>query len=272
MKCAQCEELFTDLVNHELAPAEKEKVERHLAGCPDCTLELVSFKQLWGEMEAVETPVPSAYLKVKFQAMLETYKESVKEEENTAWDTLKEQWKRLWKVQPRWPMAYNLAVILAGFAITWWVAVPQKTGDQGQQLKVLSAQVTELKQTMMLTMLENPSASERMRAVSYTTELKQADAQVIDALLTTLDNDPNVNVRLSTLDALSGMAAYPEVREGLIRSITGQKDPLMQSAIADVMLKLQEKRSVGSLKKLLRQKDLDHGVREKINQTINSLI
>jgi HEAT repeat protein len=125
---------------------------------------------------------------------------------------------------------------------------------------------------MMLALLENPSASERIRGVSYTSEIKHADKEVIDALLATLNNDPNVNVRLSTLDALAHLAGHPEVREGLIQSIAQQDSPLMQSAIADVMLKLQEKRSVKSFRELLKQKDLNPGVRDKIKETITQLI
>ena len=124
-------------------------------------------------------------------------------------------------------------------------------------MKALATQVHELKQTMMLALLENPSASERIRGVSYTSEIKHADKEVINALLSTLNNDPNVNVRLSTLDALAQMAAHPEVRAGLIQSIAQQDSPLLKSAIADVMLKLQEKRSVKSFKELLKQKNLE---------------
>ena len=125
---------------------------------------------------------------------------------------------------------------------------------------------------MMLALLDNPSASERMRAVSYTDEIKHVDNHVVEALLQTLNNDPNVNVRLTTLDALTKLANHPEVRQGLIQSITQQDSPLMQSAIADVMLKLQEKQSVKQFKELLKQKNLDNGVRTKISHTINSLI
>jgi HEAT repeat protein len=132
--------------------------------------------------------------------------------------------------------------------------------------------VHELKQTMMLALLENPSASERIRGVSYTSEIKHADKEVIDALLATLNNDPNVNVRLSTLDALAHLASHPEVREGLIKSIAQQDSPLLQSAIADVMLKLQEKRSIKSFRELLKQKDLNPGIRDKIKETITQLI
>jgi hypothetical protein len=169
-------------------------------------------------------------------------------------------------------MVYNLAMIIILVGAGYLFLGKSKSDDHDNQLKALSSQVHELKQTMMLALLENPSASERIRGVSYTSEIKHADKQVIDALLATLNNDPNVNVRLSTLDALSHLTGHPEVREGLIKSIVEQDSPLMQLAIADVMLKLQEKRSVGSFRELLKQKDLDHGVRDKIKQTITQLI
>ncbi len=68
---------------------------------------------------------------------------------------------------------------------------------------------------------------------------------------------PNVNVRLTTLEALTHFARDPVVREGLIQSILQQESPLVQAALADVMLKLQEKRAIQPFKKLLQQKDLN---------------
>lgn len=162
-------------------------------------------------------------------------------------------------------------LILFGFACGYFLFNGGKS-EQKQQLADLSGQVHELKQTMMLAMLENPSASERIKAVNFTGEIKHADKEVIQALLSTLNNDPNVNVRLSTLDALTQMAKNPDVRTGLVQSITQQNSPMMQLAIAETMLKIQEPRSVAPLRKLLKEKDLDEEVRDKIKETINQLI
>jgi hypothetical protein len=271
MDCEKYEALFTGWIDQNLPPAERLKLEQHLSGCKSCREELAAMNELWVEMGTMETPAPSAHMQVKFQAMLDTYKEEVAGK-NSLWTGIREKISTLWQWQPRMPMAYNLVIILVSFACGYWVFSMGKGGQQNKQLAELSDQVHELKQTMMLSMLENPSASERIKGVSYTSEIKHVDQQVIDALLATLNNDPNVNVRLSTLDALTQLANHPEVRAGLIKSITEQESPLMQSAIADVMLKLQEKRSVGSFKELLKQKNLDHGVRNKIKETINSLI
>jgi len=270
MKCEQYENLFTDYINKQLTPADKLAFEQHLAGCPACAEELKAIQQVWTAMGELTVPEPSANMTARFDAMLANYKASVSHEASV-WDKLKEQWLQLWQLQPRWPMAYNLAVMAIVLAGGFWFLKGGKSADD-TKMQALASEVHDLKQTMMLSLLENPSASERIRGVSYTGEIKHADKEVIDALLATLNNDPNVNVRLSTLDALSGLANYPEVREGLVRSITQQDSPLMQSAIADVMLKLQEKKAVDPFKELLKQKNLDKGVRKKISKTISSLI
>jgi hypothetical protein len=139
------------------------------------------------------------------------------------------------------------------------------------QVQDLSEQLREMRQMMMLSLLQNPSASERMRAASYASDSRTISPDMLAALLTTLNNDPNVNVRLTTLDALTLYARNAAVREGLIQSILQQDSPLMQAALADVMLKLQEKRAIQSFKKLLQQKGLNEMVRSKIEEVITRL-
>jgi HEAT repeat protein len=139
------------------------------------------------------------------------------------------------------------------------------------QVQALSEQLHEMRQMMMLSLLQNPSASQRMKAASYASESRTISPDILAALLTTLNNDPNVNVRLTTLDALTQYARNAAVREGLIQSILMQDSPLMQAALADVMLKLQEKRAIPSFKKLLQDKGLNDMVRSRIEQVITRL-
>lgn len=270
MNCAQYEEKFSGYISNELTAAERDGFEKHVSGCEDCMQQLAEMQQVWGLMGDIQPPEPGAHMELKFKAMLDTYKESV--EESKPGFNIKEQFARFWQWQQRWPLAYSLLIVLVSFGAGYLAFRGSTGGKQDEQLKDLTSQVHELKQTMMLALLENPSASERIRGVSYTSEIKHADKEVIDALFATLNNDPNVNVRLSTLDALTHLAAHPEVRQGLIASIVQQDSPLLQSAIADVMLKLQEKRSVNSFKELLKQKGLNPGVKDKIKQTITQLI
>ncbi|SEO63499.1 zf-HC2 domain-containing protein [Mucilaginibacter sp. OK283] len=270
MNCAQYEEKFSGYISNELTAAERDEFEKHVSDCQGCMRELAEMQQVWALMGNMQAPEPGAHMELKFKAMLDTYKESV--EESKPAFSIKEQIARLWQWQQRRPLAYSMLIVLVSFGAGYLAFRGSTAGKQDEQLKDLTSQVHELKQTMMLAMLENPSASERIKAVSYTSEIKHADKEVIDALFATLNNDPNVNVRLSTLDALTQLAAHPEVRQGLIASIVQQDSPLLQSAIADVMLKLQEKKSVNSFKELLKQKGLNPGVKDKIKQTITQLI
>jgi HEAT repeats len=124
---------------------------------------------------------------------------------------------------------------------------------------------------MMLSLLENPSATERLRAVSFTKEINAVDGRVIDALLITLNNDANVNVRLVTLEALVQLADDARVREGLVQSLMHQESPLVQVELADVMVKLQEKRSLKPMRQLLQKPGTNDLVKSKLQQTIKQL-
>lgn len=267
MKCERYREMFLDQKQGVLSETEQVDLQQHLDGCEACREEVAAIQLIWDGLGEMDTPQPSEKMEMRFQAMLDDFKHTANSHGRlTTW---KERFKQLWQLQYRMPLAYVILAVVISVGATLWL---QRNNRQQQQLQAMQAQLHEIKQTMMLAMLDNPLASERIKAVSYTSDIKHPDKKVIEALLETLNNDPNVNVRLSTLDALSQLGNYPEVRSGLVQSITTQDSPLVQTTIADVMLKLQEKRAVHPLKELLKQKDLDEVVRQKIKTTIGKLI
>jgi len=266
MKEKHFTELFTLRLKGDIAKSENEQLSRHLESCESCRQEFAEMEELWETMEVISAPEPSPMLKTRFDDMLANYQKSTGQ---------KKSWKTyltgLLHWRPKTSLAGQFALVFLGFAVGYLLFNPGKS-DQAKEMTKLSEQAQSLKQNMMLTMLENPSASKRIRAVSFTDEIKNADKEVIEALLSTLNNDPNVNVRLGTLDALMQLAGKPEVRQGLVKSITRQNSPLMQLAIAETMLQLQEPASVKPLQQLLAQKELDEEVRDKIGETINRLL
>lgn len=268
MKCEKDKDQITLWINQEMTDAERGAFEMHLTTCVECKQELKAIQQVWSLMEEIPVPQVANDMPVRFQTMLENYKESQLGKSNPLKEIL-DKLRQLWTLQPGIQMAYSTMLVIAGLGLGLLLS---NRGANKQQIDALSSQVHEMKEMMLLSLLENPSASERIRGVSYTNEIKGANKEVVDALFTTLDNDQNVNVRLVTLEALTHFANESGVRERLVKSIMLQESPLVQSAMADVMLKLQEKRSLESLKKLLEQKNLDNLVRSKIEQTISRLI
>lgn len=272
INCDQANERITDWLNNQLPESDRVALEAHLAKCSACETEANSVRQLWQLMGSVPTPEPDQTVRVRFQAMLDTYKETVTTEQETVVDTLLAKLRQLWTPKYAYRLAYSFVLLAVGVTAGYWFQRSSTpTVAYQQQIDTLSTQVQEMRQMMMLSLLENPAASERLRAVSYTEEINQVDSKVVDALLTTLNNDANVNVRLVTLEALAKLADNPTVREGLVQSITRQESPLVQSALADVMVKLQEKRSIKPLRQLLRDDNLNHLVKGKIEQSIREL-
>ncbi|MDQ3290521.1 MAG: HEAT repeat domain-containing protein, partial [Bacteroidota bacterium] len=205
--------------------------------------EITDFKKLYCQMGDIPAPEPSPFLKADFQAMLADYKKE--HPQRAPKGGFFGSWLASLSVKQVFGQAVFGMILLAigigiGFRIT-----PSKTYEK--ELSHLTGEVQNMREVMMLTLLKQSSATERLKAVNLTSDLETADAKVIRALLQTLNNDPNVNVRLATIEALYQHADNPTVREGLIAAISKQDSPLVQIALADVMLSLQEKKSVAEL-------------------------
>jgi hypothetical protein len=166
---------------------------------------------------------------------------------------------------PRLALAASLLV--AGFVGGYFLKSPED-----KSVKQLTQQVGELKEMMMLSMLEKESATERLKAVSLSSDMNQVSKKVTTALFKTLNGDENVNVRLAALDVLMNYAKDGEVRAELIKSISVQDSPLVQVALAELMVTLQEKKSVSELKKLLKSDKTPKEVKGKIEKSIDILI
>lgn len=272
MDCKDYREQFTTFLSDSLHEKQRSELENHLAGCTGCRKEFEAARKIWDLMGEIEQPEPSARMQQSFDIMLSNFKEEIRARRNPVGEWLNRV-REYWSLQAQPRLAFSILLIAIGLAGGYLLHQPGQTAiSYNKQIDSLSSQVSQMKQVMMLSLLEDPSASQRIRAVSYTDEISNVDLKVIGALFTTLNSDPNVNVRLATLEALVKLAAEPKVREGLVRSIDLQDEPLMQTAIADAMVKLQEKSSVQSLQKLLNRKGLNKMVKVNIEKSIQKLI
>jgi HEAT repeat protein len=114
-----------------------------------------------------------------------------------------------------------------------------------------------------LSLLEQQSASERLRGVDYSSRVDQSDTQVLAALVQAVNHDPNVNVRLAAVDALRKFAASQSVKHSLDQSLVKQDSPLVQLALIDFLVDARDVSAVGSLAALERSSTVDKNVKEK---------
>jgi len=273
MECKDYREQFTAMLNDDLHVLQRSEIENHLVGCEECRKEFETARKIWDLMGEIPQPEPSESMQRGFDAILSNFKSETLVIKRIPIGEWINKFHEFWNLQAQPRLAFSLVLVAIGLIGGYLLHQPARSSlSYNRQIDSLSSQVSEIKQVMMLSLLQDPSASQRIRAVSYTDEISNVDMKVIGALLTTLNEDPNVNVRLATLDALVKLADEPKVREGLVRSIDLQDSPLMQTAIADVMVKLQEKSSVISLQKLLNKKGLNQIVKINLEKNIQKLI
>jgi HEAT repeats len=259
MEKRQREELIAKYNEGLADPAEIRLIEQLIeSGEVDLT-ELRELSGLDEQIQKIESPVPSIHLDDQFYAALSSEKQAQKSKTSF--------------VMPDWSflfprLAFATVLVLSGFSAGYFIQSPSENKEVSQ----LTEEVSELKEMMMLSMLEKESATQRLKAVSLTSEMDQASEKVTNALFTTLNQDENVNVRLAALEALKTYSKDSAVRTRLIASIATQDSPLVQVAMAELMVAIQEKKSVDALKQLLNSDKTPKEVKTKISESINVLI
>ncbi len=247
--------------NHGIAtPDEKLTVEQLIEQGLIQLDQLVDMETLHKDVLNLPTPSPSDKVDEKFYAMLEEEKKQIKP------SSAKEFF--LWP-QGLMRIAAAVLLLITGVAIGRYFA-PAPVQDN--QVEHLTQEIGDLKEMMMLSLLEKDEATERLKAVSLSESMDAASTTVTNALIQTLNNDSNVNVRLAALEALKPYAHNSGIREQLVRSIAKQESPLVQISLAELMAALQEKSSVTELEKILKSEKTPEDVKKKIQETINVMI
>ena len=258
-------ELITGYLEGSLSDRDRRELERMIQEGEIDREEFEQVKTLYHQLGLIETPEPGKSLGTRFYQMLEEEKHSQPDN----WQKTVMEW--IGKVRAvlrlRY-LAYGTTLFLLGLiAGDLYVPITQ----QDEQIRQLSSQINQMREVMMISLLDESSPIERLKAVNISNDIETVDSRIAEALLKTLNNDSNVNVRLAAVDALARHADNPQVRKGLIDAISRQDSPVVQSALADAMLALQEKQSVDEFKKLLEKEELDNSVRDKLKNTIAAL-
>jgi hypothetical protein len=129
----------------------------------------------------------------------------------------------------------------------------------------MQSELTGMKQLVVLSMLQQQSATERLQGVTWSTREEQLDPQVLSALLHTLRYDGSVDVRLAALDALSRHARQPQVHKGILdAALQEQQSPLVQVALIDLLLEWRDRDAAQRLQQLEQTPNLNPTVRQRV--------
>lgn len=171
----------------------------------------------------------------------------------------------------RWSVgiAASLVMILIGFAAGM---LYEKETSSTEEVVALRGEFAQMKKMLMFNQMNNASASERIMAVNTAQELPEADDQVLEALIFTMNSDSNPNVRLAAVEALHRFADNQMVLNALIKSLNTQENPMVQIAIVEVLVDYKEKEAIDELQRLLQKENLAQAVREQAEYGISLLM
>lgn len=261
MNCEQARERMVDRWVTGVDEAQRIELESHLAVCPSCRAEMESLDPLWVAMGEAPVEQPGRNVQAGFHHMMAAYRlgmESRKPARRFAWMP-----QGAW-----WPQA-----ALAGLALVAGLTMGHLYTARSHDQATIAGMNEELKQMrhmVTLSLLQQQSASERLRGVTWSMRTA-ADDDVLGALMETLNGDQNVNVRLAAVDALRQFSSNVAVRRGLRSSLTRQTSPLVQIALIDWAMESKDRGSAAALRQLDEQPELNPEVRSRVKAALAEL-
>ncbi len=267
MNCESVGEQLIDLIAGALEPEARVAIERHLQECAGCRRERTELETLWGRLALLDDEhapaAPSGRLRSRFyRALAEAERQP---EGPPAWRRWIDGQRAAWAptLRPAWSLPALILGVALGASVMWAL------GAQSE-IRRLSAEVDAMSRLVGLSLLEHPSASERLRGVSWSVRAP-ADDRVVAALLASLREDPNVNVRLAALEALSRRVDSPAVRSGLIEALPRQRSPVLQVALIEVLKQENGAGADRAIEDFLEREDLDDEVKREIEALLRSV-
>jgi hypothetical protein len=259
MICERVKEQLAEYLSGSMEGAAREKFIGHLEQCAKCRNEVEELGALWRGLEFLPSPQPGTAMRGRFNEMLEAYRFGMEQSRPRA-------------VFAWWQLAAACGLLmlggLAGRVVFSGGGNPATTNIA--DLKQLQTEVQSMRQLVTLSLLQQQSASARLRGVNYSYQMETPDPQVADALLFAVNHDSNVNVRLSAVDALRKFVRVPEISKSLVEALPTQDSPLVQIALIDMLVEASDGSVIPALRKL-QSTPVNEAVRQRAEWGLHKL-
>jgi len=270
MTCEKTQERFADYLTGELDETGRADVQAHIRDCAACREDLENLSVIWAKLGVLPEEQPGGAVRSRFYSMLEDYKDNLEAERRAARRTdSPARWTDWFSFRrPAFAASFSVFLLLLGLSAGWLLT----SGRPGAgRYAALSREVQDMRQQVALSLLSQPSATERIQGIGYSAEVENPKDTTLAALFKAVDTDPNPNVRLAAVDALYLFRDRPGVRESLVRSLSAQSYPLVQVALIDFLVEVRETRAIEALKKLIDGGDLTPDVKKRAEQGLKQI-
>ena len=153
---------------------------------------------------------------------------------------------------------YRIAAAVALILVGFYAGNQLKNGD----VENVRSELAEVK-SMMLSQMSSSSPSGRLQAVNYSYRFSEVDDETLEALITVLETDSNMNVRLKAVEALSRFVGDEKTKKALINALGTEKEPMVQIALIEVLVSNKVKSAVDDLERITQDKNSLKGVKDE---------
>lgn len=265
MKCEDMQSRLPDYWARRLEGGGRIEVELHLGECESCRREAEVLERLWSGLGLIEHPEPSREMRSRFYHTLGAYQQGLAETPAKK----SRDWFAWWPKQPALQFGAAAAMLVLGVAAGYGLRPARASAPA--DVAQLQGEVRQMRQLVALSLLQQQSASERLRGVNFAYQVDSGDEEVLDALLVRLQEDPNVNVRLAAVDAIRKFGKVKEARSGLVAALEDQTSPLVQVAIIDALTELKVRQAVPAIRALETESDIAPVVKERAKLAVSKL-
>jgi hypothetical protein len=137
------------------------------------------------------------------------------------------------------------------------------------ELAQLQEQVAILNRNLVLDRLENDSASKRLLGVIEASDLAGRDPEIMRALLERAVDDRVHSVRTAAIDAIGPRVGTPAVGDELMASLEKAESPLVQLALADLVLRYGNPKQLEQLLELSEHGRLHPDVAQHVKSSVS---
>lgn len=255
MKCEEVKLELPEYIDGKLDDQTTEAVRAHLESCEDCRRlhsEMNSFLKFTDSFPGEKAP---AGMKDEFMKML---KEEMPQKQRTI------------LMVPGWmKVAAMLVVALVTYSTGYYMG-NEKGEEKAQHLEVA---LNQAKQQVLLAGLQEYTGPQKIEAVYSISQSGLSGDDLVGALVNTMNNDRNVNVRLAAINALSGMMKDNEkVKTELIRSLSLQDNALLQISLIQVLTESGVKEAKDQIESIVNSEKTDEQVKAYAKDMIKIII
>ena len=175
------------------------------------------LRSTWDNLGDLPDPQPAPWVGTRFYAALDAYQQGAQHEGERGW--------KWWPSRPLWQLAISCACLAIGLFSGALLTTRRHAPDDIAELR---KEMSGMRQLVTLSLLQQQSATERLQGVNWSYRVERNDLEVLSALLRTVNEDSNVDVRLSAVDALRNFADSPVARRGLTNALAKQTSPMVQ--------------------------------------------